>query len=50
MLNFVKEIDVSKFDILFYVDIFSMAFGKFVCSTTRLNVWDYVDLGYFNKI
>ena len=36
MIHFIK-IDVFKFDILRYVDISSVAFGKFGFSNTSLN-------------
>ena len=37
ILDFVQKIDAFKFDILLYIDIFAVAFGKFRCYNTSLN-------------
>ena len=41
--------DASKFDILYYINIFSVALDKFRCINTSSNVWDYANLGSFNR-
>ena len=41
------EIDAFKIDVLFYIDIFSVAFGKIRSFNNFLNTQDYVDLGSF---
>ena len=44
MADFVN-IDVFKFGTLFNIGIFWVEFDKFMCWSTFLNAWDYVDSG-----